>query len=469
MSDVTKALMLNETGQRIASAVEAIAGEISKEDYLSWKDIQKYIREGTIDNYLAIGDEKTVYKATGTSIAVSTTATLTASLSQATFYAQVPSIRPGLYVFYYDGEVWKNAELGGSAAIVMSYFGISTSGTASAGDTITINVSCDVLVFQYVAKDKVALKNTSLTHSGVFQLKHAYRGFAFDSPEAIICASSAMPAGTYHFNLYKPSNIYYLNAGLQNKDVQFTTTVDIPQGGQIMVTTGDFRNSTSVSDLKLTSYAKGSSVALESNIACVEGTSGTDLGNANTAANSTKLNSTDRCMYGSNKWTESALRLWLNTNKPANQWWSAQGNFDRPSTNVGIDSWMYGIANDFLAVIQECATPTTQNWFDGGTTVTSYDKFFVPSNSQVYFTASTTEGENWDYYVLFSDLSSAGTGADSNRIKIGNNGTGSAVYWWTRTPYSGYSGREYVVIPSGARDYYGALTGFSAAPACCVA
>jgi len=464
-----KALFLDGTGQRIAGAIEAIAGAVSKEDYLSWKQIQKYIREGTIDNYLAIGDEKTVYKATGTSLAVSTTGSLTASLAEATFFANVPSIRPGEYVFYFDGNVWKNTELGGSTAIIMSYYGITTGGTASAGDTITITVTCDVLVFQYVAKDKCSLRNSELTHSGTFQLKHVYRTFQFDAPEAIICASSAMPAGTYHFNLYKPSNIYYLNSGLQNKDVQFTTTVEIPAGGQLVVTTGDFRNSTAVSDLKLTSYAKGSTTALESNIACSEGTSGTDLGNANTAANSAKLNSTDRCMYGSNKWTESALRLWLNTNKPANSWWSAQGNFDRPSTNVGVASWMYGLQNDFLEVIQEAATPTTQNWFDGGTTVTSYDKFFVPSNSQVYFTATTTEGDNWDYYVIFSDLGSAGTGADSNRIKLGSNGAGSAAYWWTRTPYSDYSHLEYTVYPSGAWDYTSAHSSYGVAPACCVA
>ena len=191
-----------------------------------------------------------------------------------------------------------------------------------------------------------------------------------------------------------------------------------------------------------------------------------DFSALNTAANNTKVNSTDRCAYGNNNWEYSGLRQWLNSDGAANSWYQAKGPFSRPYSNAGEKGWMYGIEKDFLDVLQEVATPTTQNWFDGGTTVTTYDKWFIPSNSQVYFSTSGAEGDNWDYYKEFSDLSSAGTGADSNRIKKLN---GSATYWWTRTPYGSYSYYEYLVHPTGARDYYVADLSVGVAPACTIA
>ena len=298
-------------------------------------------------------------------------------------------------------------------------------------------------------------------------MKNLYANRQFAAAEAFIYANVAMPAGTYHVNLYKPGNIYYLNAGLQNKNLQFTTTVDIPAGGQLVVTTGNFRDSTTVDALKLTSYgSKGSTTALESNIACVEGTAGTDLGNANTAANNGKVNSTDRCVYGSNNWEYSGLRQWLNTDKAASSWYTAKGPFSRPYSNAGEKGWMYGIEKDFLDILAEVATPCAQNWFDGGQTKVTYDKFFIPSNSQVWFSSSETEGKPWDYFIIFSDNASATTGADSNRIKTLN---GSATYWWTRSPNSDYSSLEFYVSPSGAWNYSDAYHSFGVAPACVIA
>lgn len=457
--------LTDETGKDLADGIHAVAEALGGQTKLSFKRLQQIIRAGRIDEYLAIGDEIEVEKETGITATASSGSGITVSVTEATWNQHVEHLHHGVYEFTYDGYEWNNNELG--EGLDMAYLGINISGTPAEGAVISVTVSTVVLVLQYVAKDKAILVNPNLTHSATFQLKNLYRSFQFDAPEAIIYASAAMPAGTYHFNLYKPSNIYYLNSGLQNRDVQFTTTVDIPAGGQLVVTTGDFRNSTQVSDLKLTSYAsRSSTTALESNIACSEGTSGTDLGDANKAANNTKINSTDRCLYGSNNWKQSALRLWLNSDKDANAWWVPQGPFDRPSGNVGVQGWLYGIEKDFLDVLQDVLNPTTQNWFDGGVTVNSREKFFIPSNGQVWFTSAETEGKPWDYYTMFSDLAAAGTGADSNRIKTLN---GSASYWWTRSAYSGDSNAEFLVAPDGSRYYNNARGSGGVAPACVIA
>lgn len=457
--------LTEETGKNMADGIYRIAEALGAKDSLSFKRLQEIVRAGRIDEYMAIGDEIEVEKETGLTVAVHTTGSLTATVTEATWNQHVEHLHHGVYEFTYDGYEWSNNELG--EGLDMAYLGINISGTPAEGDVIAVTVATTTLVFQYVAKDKVTLRNPNLTRSAVFLLKSIYRNIQFAAAEAIIYASAAMPAGTYHFNLYKPGNIYYLNAGLQNKDVQFTTTVDIPAGGQLVVTTGNFRDSTSVDALKLTSYgSKGSTTALEANIACVEGTAGTDLGRANDAANNTRINSTDRATYGSNNWEYSGIRQWLNSNGAANAWYVAKGPFSRPYGNASLQGWEYGIEKDFLDVLQEVATPCAQNWFDGGATKVTYDKWFIPSNGQVWFSTSETEGAPWDFFVMFSDNASATTGADSNRIKTLN---GGATYWWTRTPYSSNSYSECLVDPSGAWNVTTATNSYGVVPACVIA
>ena len=462
--------LTEEVGRDMADGIHAIASALGAEAKLSFKRLQQIIREGRIDNYMAIGDEIEVEKETGLSISVHTTGSLTATITEATWNQHVEHLHHGVYEFTYDGYEWSEHELG--QGLDLAYYGINTSGTAAEGDVIVVTVATATLVFQYVAKDKDVPRNPNLTHSATFQMKNCYRNFQFDAPEALICAPFQLVAGTtYQIYLYQnPSGTYYLNANLQNKYLDFTPSVNVPAGGQLVVTTGDLRNSTSISDLKLSSYAnKGDTTALESNIACVEGSSGdgsTSIGAANTPADKTKVNHTDRTLYGSNNWQQSALRLWLNSDKAANAWWSAQGPFDRRPSGYDVAGFMYGIEKDFLDVLQEVETPAVQNWFDGGQKVTTYDKFFIPSNSQIWFTASDTEGKPWDFYTMFSDLSAAGTGADSNRIKRLN---GSATYWWTRTPNGSYASFGSLVDPSGSGDGTSAVGSYGVAPACVIA
>jgi len=322
--------------------------------------------------------------------------------------------------------------------------------------------------FRHVAFDKITTVDTT-AHNSVIEMKDCFPDTAlqFNAVQAIIHAYEAMPAGTYHFNLYKPGNIYNLNAGLHNKDVQFTIATPIPQGGQLVLTGGNFKDSTAVSQLVLSSYStKASTTALESGIACSEGTSGTAIGNgyANQVTNRNWINSTDRCIYGSCEWRNSAVRQWLNSDQPRGSWWTPMSNFDRvPAQATSVDGFMYNLDADLKAVMKKIKSITNLNWFDGGGTCETEDWFIIPSYSQVYMTADTTEGAWWDYYIT---TGSPHTTADSYRIKKRGS---SASYWWLRTPYSSDSATEYIVTTTGACSSATASRNGGVAPACCIA
>jgi hypothetical protein len=75
------------------------------------------------------------------------------------------------------------------------------------------------------------------------------------------------------------------------------------------------------------------------------------------------------------------------------------------------------------------------------------------------------EGTAYQYYSDYSDLSSAETSADTNRIKYRNN---AAQYWWLRSPTAtdAYSVRN--VFTTGGVYGNGANNSNGVAPACCI-
>ena len=200
-----------------------------------------------------------------------------------------------------------------------------------------------------------------------------------------------------------------------------------------------------------------------------EGTGGQGLGTLTTAGDfSNNLNSIQRVRYGSNNYKESAIRQWLNSDKAAGSVWTPQTKFDRPPTWAATaDGFMYGMDADFLAVIGKTHIVVSRNTVcDGGGYDEMDDYFFLLSRREVYMgneVSGIIEGEPYPYYSDYSDLSAAGTGADSNRIKYRN---GSAQYWWNRTPNSGYGNYVRNVITTGAMYYYGAYYSSGVAPAC---
>lgn len=172
---------------------------------------------------------------------------------------------------------------------------------------------------------------------------------------------------------------------------------------------------------------------------------------------------------GSNNWSESGIRQWLNSDGNAGTWWEAKTDYDvQPTYATSTAGFMKGLDADFLATVGEVSKITAKNTVtDGGGSDTTTEKFFLLSLTEIYagLNGSISEGVVYPYYLDNSALTAAGTGADANRIKYRN---GTAQYWWLRSPTPSFSNNVHNVYTTGdvSRNYASDSRGV--APACCI-
>lgn len=285
----------------------------------------------------------------------------------------------------------------------------------------------------------------------------------FDAPEAFYYAENGLTAGDYYFTI----DSAYDTAHNDLSAYGFTLAEAVPAGG---VLTFNWTTNTMASAAKVYAYSSSESTAPIMSVSVSESASGTNLGELKNAVQSElNLNGVNRIRYGSNNYKESAIRQWLNSDKPAGQVWSPQTPWDRPPVWAATaDGFMRGMDADFLATIGKTHIITARvQTIEGGAAYDEMDDyFFLLSRSQVYGgveVAGVDEGAPYPYYSDYSDLSAPGTGTDTNRISTRN---GAAAQYWISSPYSvvGYSPR--FVSATGAVQNYFAYFGSGVLPAC---
>ena len=280
----------------------------------------------------------------------------------------------------------------------------------------------------------------------------------FDAPEALYYAENGLSAGTYNFTIQAGYDETYGGG----KTYQFTLENDVPPGGQL---TFGWNNNTQAINAKITSYTSSASTAAIEQVSVSEGSAGTNLGT--TDGNSADINHIHRVRFGSNNYGESAIRQFLNSSASAGNVWTPQTKYDRPpSWASDTKGFMQDLDTDFLSAVgishKVTALDTVTNI---GGSVTHDDKFFLISRSEVYSGKENNinEGEPYPYYSDYSDLQAAGTGEDSNRIKLKDD---TAQWWWLRSPYSAYGNYVRAVNLSGTIHNAYAIYNRGVAPAC---
>ena len=280
-------------------------------------------------------------------------------------------------------------------------------------------------------------------------------GRQFDNIEALYACAAGLPAGTYNFALPAGYEVAY-GGGLT---YQFTLSSAVPAGGVIMFPWG---NSVQASTIQISSYSTQISTSAIESVAVTAGSNGTALGTADGLT--ANMNHAQRIRFGSNNWSQSAVRQWLNSAAAANAWWTPQTIFDRPPTYANVAGFLNGLDADFVAILGETDHVTVNNTVtDGGGVYVTRDKIYLPSRTEIFGSnevGGTPEGEQYPFYV---------GSVNADRIKYDISSPATARIWWVRSPDVSNAYYARYVLTSGAlTNYGGAHYGYGAAAACVI-
>lgn len=215
-------------------------------------------------------------------------------------------------------------------------------------------------------------------------------------------------------------------------------------------------------------------------VTLTEGTSGTNLGtlSSSTLYGTSGINNMQRSAYGYNRWGQSALRQRLNSAAAAGAWWTAQNPYDRrPVELASLRGFMAGFDGAFLNIIKPIKVTTALNTVSDtaiGASENTYDTFFPASLEQEYIVpqASGVEGDYWEYWKRRLGLSSpqipGGSGVNANHIRYGYNAKTTAQYCRLRSANRGTAHSTWYVGTTGYATYYGAAYSYRCAPACVI-
>ncbi len=495
----------------LAGIAKAIKGSGDLTDITDVAEFARYLGAGFGTNLCSIGKQFQVPKEASLTIGVSNVegSTLVATINEDVYMAAIGHADEHVYEATYDGAVWHKED---GENVILSDYGITTSGTPLEGDKIIItvyanNVAWDLV--QYNPSEVVYPYDTST--KGDYGMLAAHKIQSYGSipycPSQLMyfAATQALPAGTYKFTLYKAR---YGGGSEYDGSYKFTTTQAIPlYGGFRIGGLGGWQSSYAAADVtskKVSTYgAKFSASAsctaadrskhircniIESDISitvCADGdTYDYDLGtftaqradyyseDDSTSGLGGKRNRVEQQCYGDNRFSKSLMLIYANSDAAAGSgdglgnWFYYRSVFDLPpSASVcNYPGYMHGYGKDFIDSIQtvrvKCALPA---YYSSDNTVSSElveCKFFLMSQQEVSGGKQTsiTEGAKLAYYDMYPN-------ASDRRKQYGS----SYQWWFTRSAYAYNSNIVMDVDSDGGVNYDGGANnsgGF--VPACVI-
>ena len=352
------------------------------------------------------------------------------------------------------------------------------------GDQIMLNYndgSADyVLPWDIVAFEDVELQDGETVPGMIVQSHYAMQGVQFSASQAIYVASSALPAGTYHFTIGTSWGTHCVSG----KVYQFTTTQEIPAGGQVVIGSNTSFYTWGAPDVnpsnwRAYTFASPTSITpLDNALTLTEGSGGTDLGTltSSVAYNAGGFGNLQSCAYGYNRWAFSSMRKFLNSSAAAGAWWASSYAGDRPAQQAAtLRGFMAGFDEAFLNIIKPVKVVTALNTVTDtavGSSETTYDTFFLPSLEQEYIVpqASGVEGAYWPYWKERLGLTSPqaqGT-ANAKHIRYGYDAKTTAQYCRLRSAYRGVAFYTWIVYTTGYAYSSTAAYAYRGCPACVI-
>lgn len=300
---------------------------------------------------------------------------------------------------------------------------------------------------------------------------------AFDAPEAIYYApEGGLAAGQYYIGI----GTAYGTGWVTTKHINFTLTSAMDEGDQLYIecSTNNANDPTAGATWKV--FAQGSTTAKQTGTTSDSDT-GTSLGTIG-ATNAHKpeghLNAISRVVYGYGRWSQSAIRQWLNSTAAANAWWTPQNPWDRPpSQHSSVRGFLAGLAQELQDILVPVDVVTALNTQEGFAedTETTQDKIFLPSLEEMYITPqlADVEGVDWDYNkALAAEAGLTGKFAQYGTYEILKkyqvSSKTSAVGVWLRSCIRGSASYAWYVTYSGYVSYGIAYNASRGCPACII-
>ncbi|WP_288611743.1 DUF6273 domain-containing protein, partial [uncultured Victivallis sp.] len=171
----------------------------------------------------------------------------------------------------------------------------------------------------------------------------------------------------------------------------------------------------------------------------------------------------NRAQYGCNRWDWSAIRQWMNSAAAPGEWWTAQHEYDAaPAYAATLAGFMADLPADFLSAVAPARLTTALSNADGGGSVETVDRFWLPSRTEIFGDANNGVAEG----VLMAKYVDA---TDADRIK--QNGNGAADRWRLRSATLSHAHPVYLVSSDGTFFVagHGAAVVMGIVPACIIA
>ena len=342
------------------------------------------------------------------------------------------------------------------------------------------NVAFDVLDYdKHTLVDKDTTKTMCVGAHDVI----SYGKIQFCAPQLMYWSKNGLPAGKYRFTL---DHAAYGSGTQYDGTYMFALTQAIPADGGFRHTNiGNYKPSYTQGNVigkYITTYgARPRRADVESGVEVKvwDGTTAcTDLGTftarsrtyyvEDDTVNDGKRNFIERQVYGSNRWRDSVLRQWLNSDAPSgtagngvSNWWTPQSVFDRVPSGANSAGFLYGLDHSIIAAIGKVKVITAlcdSDRVDGETYDITYDRVWLQSATEVFGdnTNGIAEGSQLAYWV-----------GSSNTDRIKYDGS-TARYWFLRSAYPSDVGNIRGVTQSGAFSTISAYDVFGVVPTFCI-
>ena len=241
----------------------------------------------------------------------------------------------------------------------------------------------------------------------------------FDECEAICYFDGTEGAGDHYITIGLGKSGWAWTAG---QHIHFTLNVAPENGDQLVIELDKRANVNPTNNRTWKLYAKGKTTVKDTGTTSNSNT-GTEIGSTNATnidATNGKINAFPRAIEGYNRWSQSAIRQYLNSEKPVGTWWTPQNPWDRPPAVADTkDGFLFGYDANVRRYFKPIKVVTVACAADNYAEDITYDKVFLASLDQMYFGKAYNgdngkEGHYWQYYKRILGATSVVTNTNIN-------------------------------------------------------